>query len=111
MPDPLLRAGDLRHRATIHSPTESRDEAGGVVVSWADEATVWALVEQTAGTEQYDAMQVREGASYRVLMRWRPGVTARQRLAWEGQILNITGVVADPLKTMLTIDCREGREE
>ncbi len=104
-----MRAGDLRHRVAIQSPTESRDEAGGVLVSWADEATVWALVENTAAAEQYDAMQVREGATYRVTIRYRRGLTGRQRLIHEGRILNITGVVADPIKIMLTIDCREER--
>jgi SPP1 family predicted phage head-tail adaptor len=86
----------LRHRVTIQVLDEStRDESLAVVPAWVDVATVWASVEAIGGREQLASGQVQADTTYRVCMRHREDVTAKNRLVWltskpANKVLNVT---------------------
>ncbi len=103
-----MNAGLLRHRVVIQSPTESRDAMGGVLLVWADLATVWARVEEQGGQETWQDSTVQPGRTGTVTLRYYPGLTTRMRFGFAGRSLNIESVVSDPLKVGMT--CRWNEE-
>jgi SPP1 family predicted phage head-tail adaptor len=79
-----MRAGALDRRITIQALTVSQGATGGVVETWADLATVWAQWLPGAGNEKFVAPAVYAEASGRFRVRYRPGVTARNRVLYNG---------------------------
>ena len=91
-----LLAGDLNQRICIQSRSTTPDAGGGSVKSWADVfAGVWATVEPLNGGEAFRQGMLNTTQLYRVTIRWRAGVTAAQRVIWNGLPLNIR-TCADP---------------
>lgn len=99
---PLVNAGDLRHRVTLQQPSESQDEFGAVTLTWADVATLYALVEEQQGTEQWQADTQRPGRAGQVTIRYSAALAAmadpsRCRFVYQDtRRLNIESVVTDP---------------
>ena len=77
-----MRAGRMRHRVAIQSPSTAVDSFGEQTDSWSTDATVWASIEPLSGREAQVAKQTNPRLSHRVLMRHRTGVTPRQRLVF-----------------------------
>jgi SPP1 family predicted phage head-tail adaptor len=45
--------------------------------------------------------------THTVKLHYRPGVLNAMRVSWDGRILGIVGVTADPRKRFLTLNCKE----
>ena len=88
-----MRAGDLRHRVTIQSASESVSAAGEVTKTWSDVATVWASIEPLTGREKWLAEQVQAAATHRVRMRYRSDVGLENRLLYGSRVLDILEVM------------------
>ncbi|WP_174286636.1 phage head closure protein [Sphingomonas bacterium] len=84
-----LRPGDLRQRVTIQEVSETLNAGGGKTKAWNDVATVWAQVTPSSGGEAFAQGVARNTQFYKVLIRYRAGVTPRNRMVWNGQPLNI----------------------
>lgn len=88
--------GGLRQRVTVQRLDESiRNEAGAVVPTWVDVATVWASVEPVGGNEAMTNGQVQVNVTHRVVMRHREDLTAKHRLIW---------VTSKPANMVLNVD-------
>lgn len=104
-----MPAGRLRERVTIQQESQANDSMGGGARGWADVATVWASVEPLRGMEQLQAMQLEISVSHKVIMRYRPGVTAKNRLLWGDIALNIREATnPDRKKMFLQLICDQG---
>ena len=105
--DPNL-AGQLRHRVTLQSKTEARNDYGEPEHTWSDEATLYAKVDPLSADERTDAQQVGSQRTHKVTIRYRPGVTSEKRLRFDGRTLNITSVI-NPLEydRWLELECEE----
>lgn len=80
MPAPL-RSGDLRERVTILKPIyASSTQSGQGVATFSPLADVWAKVEPVDGTENLEAGSITSLVSYKVGIRWYPGIAARMRV-------------------------------
>lgn len=95
-----MRIGDLRERVTIQSATQSRDTFGAVTETWSDVAVVWANVtplKYTSGVEALVNSQGREvvNTAYTITLRFRTGVTERNKLIWNNTVLDVKRVI-DP---------------
>jgi SPP1 family predicted phage head-tail adaptor len=76
-----LSASDLPHRVRIQTPSSyASDGGGGQRVTWADLATVWAAITPGAGREFMAAQQLQPDLTHSVTIRYRIGVTPKQRL-------------------------------
>lgn len=84
-----LCPGDLRHRVTIEEMSYTKDEGGGLVPTWTTVATVWAKVEQTSAGERFVRHQIDQQAAWKVSIRYRAGITAKQRVRWGDRVLEI----------------------
>ncbi len=95
-------AGELRTRFAIESLTRTADEGGGHVETWNSEETgalvVWGAVEALSAFERIQAMQTGAGATHRIVIRHRSGMTAamRLRLLRDDRVFQIIGPPVDP---------------
>lgn len=95
-----MNAGLLRHRVTIQARGAGVDTYGSPNGSWADVATVRAHVAPLRGAERIAAIQAQAVIDHKVIIRYRTGVTAKQRLLYGSRIFDIESV----------IDINEGHE-
>lgn len=90
-----MRAGQLRHRITIESPSASQDTFGEETpVTWTELATVWAASEPISGNERYieAAAQLLAEATIRFRIRYREDVTHQMRVSWRSRTFDILEV-------------------
>ena len=103
-----MRAGRLRHRVTIETPNDEASTYGGPKHVWVPVATVWASVEPLQGREFMAARAANAETTHRVGMRYRGGVTAKQRINFDGRILEIESVMnRDERNAELQLMCKE----
>lgn len=88
-----FRVGSMRERITIQTKTETQDDAGQPVVTWAN-----YLVNEpceyrpTSGGETLRGRQVEEGTKAVFTVRYRDGYSADQQIVHNGSIYGITYV-------------------
>lgn len=102
-----MRAGDLRQRIIIEENKPTRDEFNAAVASWATFATLWAMVEATAGTEQIDQQHAQTIANYTITLRYYAGITTAMRVHWGDLYLDIHAVLDDPASGEMKLICSE----
>lgn len=99
----------LRERVRIERPVETRDDTGASIQSWQVLATVWADVTPLNGREALMAMQMEDRQSHRVTIRYRTDVTAKMRMIWREETLNIRALRnKDKRRRFLEIDVEQG---
>lgn len=87
----MLAAGDLDRRITIQRAMTVTDELGSEVPAWIDLTTVWASVEWVKDGERFRAAEVAAYAEVRFTIRWGVGVTAQDRVRYDGRVYEIVG--------------------
>jgi len=101
---------EMRERVTLQSPMRTADGAGGADVSWTDVTTVWAKVEEGAGSERLTGERLAAQAALSLTIRYRAGVTTEMRALWNARVLNIRAVRdKGGRKRFLTLECGEER--
>ena len=75
-----MKAGQLRHRITIQTRTESTDAIGGYTETWATYYECWAAVWPIKSAEQLDAMKLENQITHRIRIRYRSGITTKHRV-------------------------------
>lgn len=104
--------GARRERVRLQAATRENDGAGGSRLVWSDVATLWAEMialksHETLRGERNEARQ-----NWRVVTRWRAGVTSDHRLIWGPRVLAIHGAIdPDGHRRWLAIDAEEGIHE
>ena len=89
----MVSAGRLNKRITIQTPTDSRGATGAVTTSWATAATVWAAVEPLNAKTVEIGKSFADTVSHKVIIRYRSGVAARQRISWGSRTFQVDGVI------------------
>lgn len=103
-----MQAGQLRHRVTLQTVTETRDAVGGLVESWATTATLWAAVEPLRGREFFQARAEQAGVDTRIRTRYYGGIVPKQRLRWGSHTYDIEAVIEpDSRRRELHLMCSE----
>lgn len=102
-----MRAGKLRHRITIQTPTTT-NTSGVPTTTWSTFATRWASVEPFDGREFQRADQTQAQLTHTVRLRWLAGVTSQMRVVHDGRYLNIERVIdKDERHIELELVCSE----
>lgn len=95
----MVHAGDLREVVIIQRRAVSKDAYGTDVETWAERATVRAMVEVGVfrGSEAlvYGQRVIQSESPTRVTLRYRGDVSVRDRVNWQGRLLNVE-TVRDP---------------
>jgi len=104
-----MQSGQLRKRLTIQQRSTAQDSYGQPLTAWADVATVWGAVEPLNGRELLAAEAVQSEITHQVVMRYRPGITAKMRVLYGSRVFDIQNVLDENERhRMLTLLCLEG---
>ena len=76
----MARAGRLRHRVTLQSPSAVQDTAGGAS-AWTDELTCWAAIEPARGRERIAREKFIDEVDTLIVIRYRAGVLPTWRVS------------------------------
>lgn len=109
----MMRAGTLRHRVTLQSPTGTRDSYGQRTTTWDDVATVWASIEQLDERERFAAAQLQASATHRVRVRYETAlaaINATWRVLFGERVFVLAGPPNNVGERGLTLEllCTEG---
>lgn len=88
-------AGTLRRRITIQRVTETQDDQGQVVETWATLATRWASIEPLQGREFFASQQLDESLDVRFRIRYDSTVgtmTTKDRISWNSRTFDIRSI-------------------
>lgn len=85
--------GTMKHRVTLQSISRVSDGQGGYTESWTDVADLWASIEPVKGYEKYQAMQVQTPVSHKMVIRYRSGVTTKNRILYGSRVFDIKEVL------------------
>jgi SPP1 family predicted phage head-tail adaptor len=92
----MISAGRLRHRVRIDRLTVTLDSDDGVQTEeWAEVATVPADIQPLSGRELIAADAMDAKSTARIIVRYRPDLTAADRLVHRGTVYNIDAVIPD----------------
>lgn len=106
-----IDAGKLRHRVMLQARQEIIDPVTGARdYAWVDVGKMWASVEPLSARDFVAANAVQSQVTARITIRHRDDVTAGMRIAHQGKLYDITGVLADrdSGREYLTLPCAEG---
>ena len=116
-----IAAGRLRHYVTIQDPVEEQqagtgDDGAVEILDWSDTfANVPAEVDFGAAREYNAAAQLQAQITAVVMLRWRPGLHAKQRIRYVGPggreyLFNVAGALPDAGsgRTFVRIPVTEG---
>lgn len=78
-----MHAGQLDRLVTIQAVTRTRTPSGSWEDSWSDVDTVWARRRDTRGSERILSGAETATADAVFVIRWRPGLTAKNRIVDE----------------------------
>ena len=89
-----MKAGQLDQRVTVERLQGGVDELGQPLPdTWAPLFTCWAAVEPLVGREYIAAQAAVSEVTAKIRMRFRPWMTAEDRVIHEGTIYNIVSVI------------------
>ncbi|QWE17311.1 phage head closure protein [Polynucleobacter sp. AP-Nino-20-G2] len=104
-----MQAALLRKRLIIQSRSQVQDDYGQPLTAWVDVETVWGAVEPVSGRESISADAMQSSVTYQVVMRYRPGITAKMRIKYDNRFFDIQDVIDENERhRMLTLLCVEG---
>ena len=88
-----MKAGQLDQRVTVERFTSTQDELGQPIEAWAPLFTCWAAVEPLTGREYLAAQAAVSEVTARIRMRFRPWMTAQDRVIHNGTTYGIESLV------------------
>lgn len=97
-----MRAGLLRHRVLIQTPTAVRGNEGGFKDSWDTLKEVWARIEPIDGDESERSSAQEPTATHKITMRYHDVLSREKRLLFGTEIFNIRVVL---LKDKIKDEC------
>ncbi|NPV52641.1 MAG: phage head closure protein [Firmicutes bacterium] len=106
--------GKLRYRITIEGETTTAGEGGVLITTWQPVATVWAHIAPLRGQELFEAMQLVNKVSHRVMVRYQKAlesIVSGHRIRWQDglheRVFNITASLADNRHEWIILECQE----
>ena len=87
-----MRSGQLDQRISVERLVEGYDELGQPINTWLPIITTWAAVEPLVGREYLAAAALVAEVTARIRMRYRPGITAADRVIHGGTTYGVTSV-------------------
>ena len=88
-----MKAGQLDQRVTVERFTSTEDELGQPIEAWAPLFTCWAAVEPLTGREYIAAQAAVSEVTAKIRMRFRPWMTAEDRVIHDGTTYNIVSLI------------------
>lgn len=102
-----MKAGELRERVTLQSPSVGRDAYNAEIVTWLDGPSVWAKVVTKSGREPILADRPVMLVGYEVFIRMGVNISQKYRLMWRRKVLAIDAVNIVPEAGLIKLLCIE----
>lgn len=97
----------LRHYVTLQEEVRSADTVGGYKKSWVDIARFWAAIEPLhgglRGREILMGDQPTSTITHRIMIRYRSGISAGQRMMYKERYFNIRSIINEHEKNRILI--------
>lgn len=108
----MIRSGELRERVLIQRWTPSDDPQWGQSPGWVDSDAVWAAIKPLKADERSGTDGVQSSITHKIIIRYRPDLTSKDRLIWGIRKLDIVSVIdPDGRRAELLIEVKEHVEE
>lgn len=105
-----MRSGQLRHRVEVHSKTETANDTGEKVATWAKTADRWASIRPVSGKEGTHGGRIRETTTHEIKLRWVDGLTAENRVVFGSRTFEVESVLNfNEIGEFATLLCKENR--
>ena len=88
-----MKAGQLDQRVTVERFTTTTDSWGQPIETWAPLFSCWAAVEPLVGREFIAAQAAQSEVTARIRMRFRPWMTAQDRVIHNGTTYGIESLI------------------
>lgn len=88
-----MRAGSLRHRITIEQSTQTPNDLGERIETWATLSQRWASVEPLSGRELETARIHHATVSHRITIRYYSSLQPTHRIKWGSRIFSIDAIL------------------
>jgi len=92
-----LQSGVLRRRVTVErladTPANPFGEQAQTADRWSAVRVVWAGVEAISAREIVQSERTQTSITYKVRMRRQDDLTTKDRLRWDGGVLNIQSIL------------------
>lgn len=85
--------GRMDKRVTFLERREVADELGQNRQGMAEVCTVWASIAPTRGGEYYEAQKLREELTWKIYVRFLPGITADMAIRYKERVFQIKSVI------------------
>ncbi len=96
----------LRTRLALQAPVDTPDDAGGFNRGWTTIDMIDAAIMPTGGTRQFVAERQESATTHKILLRWRPDISAHMRLSGQGRVYEIISLFdADGRRRFMTCYC------
>lgn len=92
----MIRAGNLRHRIDIQESTDVPDGMGGSTLTWASVSgmgSVPAAIWPVSSKEILDAMKQELQITHKIRIRYRAGLTSKNRIVFGSRVFNIISII------------------
>lgn len=102
-----MRSGNLKHKITIQSYSETQNDFGEVVKGWEDLKTIYSSITPLSAKEFFkDGVQAE--VTHKIEMRYFEGVKPKMQVVYGSRIFSITSVIniREANKTLQLI-CKE----
>ncbi|MCC2547713.1 phage head closure protein [Hymenobacter sp. BT175] len=87
-----MNIGKLDRRITLEQNTATQNAYGEQVPAWSEVGEVWARVDYGRGNEAVQAGEQVAIQRIDFTIRYKPGLSARLRITYEGQVYDIEAV-------------------
>ena len=77
-----MRAGSLRETVLVEYPSETTNAYGEAIQTWVPKLQCRASITQLSSAQLVRAGKPEDSRTYRVILRWNPGVDMPIRLLW-----------------------------
>jgi len=102
-----MRSGNLKHKITIQSYSETQNDFGEIIKWWADLKTVYSSITPLSAKEFFKE-GVQAEVTHKIEMRYFDGVKPKMQVIYGARVFSITSVIdiREANKTLQLI-CKE----
>lgn len=104
-------ATELRHRLTIQTVTQTKDNEGGYTDVWSDTATYWGALYPIRAAQRFEYKTINVDATHVARFRGKLSIDETQRIKFGSRIFEILTVEDKQERDFeLWVTCRERRK-
>lgn len=98
-----MRAGKLRKRISLETPSRAQNSLGEDVATFGSAVSRWASIEPLSGNELIVAQSVTPIATHKITLRHDTAITPETRIVWDSRTFNVISVINPSERNIMTV--------